>query len=253
MYTKEEIRAVRFYTGDVEGSEPFWSDPKAYVVLNSLFFDGIGTETARAGEGKYLDPDIIADIPRLAGFFNALFSVFGKNRSETERHTFRVERFSDYSVMKQKGHTVSFTSTSEAGFLSEYRDRTGIALMKFVIPQGTPCIQMGEVLSEYVKSSEAEVLLPPFMELDITETAVSTENMGITDRNGAPPVTECRVLCGKYRRITVNENSDKYGAEAGIRVFNALNEGKAPSAEDTALYTAWKRELFNVSERTDND
>ena len=70
MLNEKEIRALRFYIGDVSGSDPFFSDPKAYVVLNSLFFPDISSERARAAEGKLLNPAIIADTERLTGFFS---------------------------------------------------------------------------------------------------------------------------------------------------------------------------------------
>ena len=81
MLNEKEIRALRFYIGDVSGSDPFFSDPKAYVVLNSLFFPDISSERARAAEGKLLNPAIIADTERLSGFSEArFFRSQGKNR-----------------------------------------------------------------------------------------------------------------------------------------------------------------------------
>ena len=47
-----EKAALRYYIGDVSGNDEFWSDPKAYTVLNSLFFAGTATERSRAAEGK---------------------------------------------------------------------------------------------------------------------------------------------------------------------------------------------------------
>ena len=60
-----QLRAVKWYIGDVEGDDPFWGDPKAYVTLNSLFFPGTATEEARAAEGKPLNPEILRDEERL--------------------------------------------------------------------------------------------------------------------------------------------------------------------------------------------
>lgn len=253
MLSAEEIRAVRYYIGDVDGNSPFWSDPKAYVVLNSLFFDGIASERARASEGKYLNPEILSDVHRLADLLDSLLSVFGKTTAECETHTYRVERFSDYSEMKKQGRTVSFTSTSLAGFLNEYRDRSGIALMEFVIPKGTACIPMSAVLRDYAKDYEAEVLLPPFMKLDIKEHPVGLRHNTITDRDGNPPITECSVICGSYYCNGFNEKADSRGAEAGKRVYAALNNGKLPSDEDIELYIAWKREFILKQGRIIND
>ncbi|MBO4919619.1 MAG: hypothetical protein J5365_05625 [Erysipelotrichaceae bacterium] len=47
---EKQLKAIRYYEGDVSGDDPFWSDPKAYVTLNSLFFEGIEAERRRARE-----------------------------------------------------------------------------------------------------------------------------------------------------------------------------------------------------------
>ncbi|MBO7396042.1 MAG: hypothetical protein J6U16_08010 [Ruminococcus sp.] len=249
---EREKTALRYYIGDVSGSGEFWSDPKAYIALNSLFFAGTAAERARAAEGKRLNPAILADTERLTELFAELFSAFGKCLSETELHTFRVERWSDYALCKAAGTTLSFTSTSTAGFLSEYRDRQGIALMRFTLPQGTPCIDVASALDFYAKPEEAEVLLPPFLALDITERHVSDSERSILDSAGESPRCSCEVTAGKLLPCTDKSAELPYGgAEAGQRVFAALNEGKSPSAEDEEQYTQWKaayiaklREMF---------
>ena len=38
-YTENEIKAIKFYRGDVSGGDSFYGDGKAYVTLNSLFFE----------------------------------------------------------------------------------------------------------------------------------------------------------------------------------------------------------------------
>lgn len=243
----EEKSVLKYYTGDVSGDNPFWSEPKAYLVLNSLFYDGIYTEKARVSEGKFLNPVILSDVDRLLYFYDNIFSAFGKCRAENNIVTYRVERFSDYTSIKRSEKTVSFTSTSTAGFLKEYRDRKGIALMKFGIPAGTSCISMAEVLDVYTKSEEAEILLPPFMNLNITEVPVIDSEKSITDADGNPPVVACIAECGKFRISGRKENISDEGAKAGQRIYTALNNGENPSDEDIKLYCEWKslfRELY---------
>lgn len=236
-----EKAALRYYIGDVSGNDEFWSDPKAYTVLNSLFFAGTATERSRAAEGKRLNPAILADTERLTKLFAELFSAFGKCSSETELRTYRVERWSDYALCKSAGATLSFTSTSTAGFLSEYRDRRGIALMRLTLPQGTPCIDVASALDFYAKPEEAEVLLPPFLALEITEQPVSDSDRRILDSARLPPRCSCEVTAGQLLPCTAKAAELPHGgAEAGQRVFTALNEGKSPSAEDEEQYTQWK-------------
>lgn len=244
MITEKELYALRYYTGDTSGTDPFWGDPKAYVVLNSLFFPGTATEESRAAEGKYLNPAIIEDTARLAGLLADLLSVFRKCRNEKGMTTYRVERYTDYQLMKSRGKTISFTSTSTAGFLDTYRDRRGIALMKFTIPENTPCIDMKSVLPYYAKADEAEVLLPPGMNLRIDEKAPYGIMKDITDANGAPPILYSEVITKEYAPCSRDAViPDSKGAAAGKRVYSALNNGKVPDKSDTEQYILWKKSL----------
>lgn len=243
MLTTIQENALRCYIGDVSGDKPFFTDEKAYVTLNSLFFPEICSESARASEGKLLNADIISDIPRLIDFFEALFSVFGKSCIREYTNTYRVERTSDFELCRQFGRTVSMTSSSLGGFLDFYRDRCGITLMKFHIPQGVHCINVSEMLGFYAKPEEAEVLIPPFMGLEISETALSDREKNITDCNGAPPdLSVIANVCG------LADYSEAYDIEivkcpAGARVYNLLNSGKVPSDSDICEYSEWKKAL----------
>jgi hypothetical protein len=247
MLNDKEINALRYYIGDVSGNDPFFSDPKAYVVLNSLFFPGIVSEKARAAEGKFLNPAIIADTERLADFFNSLSSVFRKSVITSGTVTYRVERFSDYLLCRDNSQTVSFTSTSKSGFLSSYRDRLGIALMKFDISAGSRCIDVGAVLPHYAKPEESEILLPPFMDLSIDEIAMSDDELLITDSAGAPPKVSCTVTAGDIAPYTGDVPVlPSGGSSAGIRVYNALNAGSNPDSDDITEYSLWKKALRQI-------
>lgn len=256
MLTESEIRAIRFYIGDVSGNDPFWSDPKAYVVLNSLFFPDIETEIARTAEGKYLNPAIIEDCDRLVEFLYHLLSAFTKCKNDKKLTTYRVERYRDYQLIKSRGETVSFTSTSTYGFLDAYRDRNGIALMRFDIPEKTPCIEMRSVLEKYSKHDEAEVLLAPRTNLKIKEKALEENMINITDASGAPPIVYSEInVC----QLSIDTNRiaipDKSGSEAGKRVYTALNNGKKPDNADVEQYCTWKKQLtenlINIEKKTE--
>ena len=168
--TERQQAAVRYYEGDVSGTDPFWSDPKAYCTLNALLYPGLSTEKARAAEGKRLNSAFLEDPERLLSLCARLFEACEAMKTETAAETWRVERMADFAICRELGHTVSFTSTSRAGFLDAYADRRGIALMHFVIPAGTPCIDLAAALDRYAKEEEAELTLPPFVSLRFTET-----------------------------------------------------------------------------------
>ncbi len=248
MFTKEEIRAVRYYIGDVRNlpEDGFWNDPKAYCLLNALFFPGIATETARLAEGKILNLRILEDVPRLSTLFRNLFSVFRKSAAEQEYSVCRVERFSDYLMMQSAGKTVSFTSTSKNGFLPAYQDRCGIALLRFAIPPGTPCIDMQKFFSHYAKSAEAEILLPPGLPLQFEKRELSAQEQTILDADGKPPRISCLVRVSPEILIPEKcQNSDApEGNLAGIRIIQALNSRRLPDAGDVENYSRWKQNFI---------
>ena len=239
--------AVRYYQGDVTGDDPFWGDPKAYCTLNSLFFHGISNETARVREGKRLNPAILQDMDRLTGLCTDLLQAFALAGTDRDLVTFRVERLSDYLLCREAGNTVSFTSTSTAGFLKEYGDKKGLALLRFRIPAGTPCIVMAEALEHYKKAQEEEVLLPPGMILDFEEVPLTEEELQITDADGNPPAVSCVVTIRGMRAAEAGSGvPDAEGAAAGQRVFDALRHGDVPAEEDVLRYSEWKRSFRNA-------
>ncbi|MBR1554784.1 MAG: hypothetical protein IJ644_05240 [Oscillospiraceae bacterium] len=249
LYTDNEIRAVRYYIGDVRNlpEDGFWNDPKAYCLLNALFFPEISAESSRIAEGKQLNPELLADVPRLAGLLKDLFSVFRKSASGRNYQTFRVERFRDYEQMRLAGKTISFTSTSCAGFLKAYQDRCGIALLKFQIPMHTPCIVMQDFFPEYAKPEEAEILLPPRMKLHFEDLSLSEQEQTILDADGNPPVCACSVTVQNDFLPDVLPCSDvpEGGNIAGIRVIKALQNHQSPNNQDVALYSLWKQHFLH--------
>ena len=250
-YTAEEIQAVRYYIGDVKNlpEDGFWNDPKAYCLLNALFFPALFSENARIKEGKILNSEILADVPRLTAFFEHLFSAFRK--SEQHYLTYRVERYSDFMMMKQNHRTISFTSTSKAGFLKAYQDRKGIALLKFQIPENTLCIDMQKFFQNYAKPEEAEILLPPWLNLQFEDLELTDSEQRILDADGNPPVISCLVHVGTLQKPVFREKiPSQDGNLAGIRVLEALTSDRSSSEQDISDYSLWK-EFFTKTQIED--
>lgn len=110
------------------------------------------------------------------------------------RITYRVERHADYLVMRQAGETISFTSTSTRGFLPEYGDRIGIALLEFHIHAGVPCLPYRELLKDdYAKANEQEITLPPGLPLLFRDVPTQKTTHLIVDAQGNPPLATCVV------------------------------------------------------------
>lgn len=245
LISEKELKAVRFYEGDVEGSDPFWSDPKAYVTINSLFYEGINTEIKRTSEGKKLNPAILADTDRLFEVLRDLLKATEHTDLSRERHSFRVERYADYLEMKKHGGTVSFTSTSTDGFLSAYSDRHGIALMCFTIPEKIPCFPYEETLGDlYFKKDEHEILLPPGLSIEFREVELSDEDRQIRDDHNEPPLLKCEaVIKGRINYSSGTEMKDGI-KDVSSRLYAKLNEGIQLSESDEAdiaFYSEWKK------------
>lgn len=252
--TPGQLEAVRYYEGDVEGDDPFWGDGKAYVTLNSLFYDGIGTERRRAAEGRRLNPTIVADPARIFDLCVSLISACRAADLSQPRTAYRVERYADYLDMREAGRTISFTSTSTGGFLPAYGDRIGIALLTFLIPAGVPCLPYAELLhDDYAKGNEQEIMLPPGLALTFEETPLRPEEFGIADAQGNPPIVKCVVrvearplLSGGTETHSVDSGTasgvlESEGIAAATRVYDALNSGKEPAPEDITSYCTWKQ------------
>ena len=243
--TEKELRALRYYEGDVSGNDPFWGDRKAYLTLNSLLYPGLRNERARTAEGKKLNPAILMhDRYPLLDVYGDLFSALGKGVSEKERNVYRVERHSDYLSQKEAGKTLSFTSTSTAGFLSAYADRIGIALMRIEIPAGVPALDFSEALPEYAKEEEHEILLPPWIPLTFAEIPLSEEECRILDAKKNSPLVSCLCRAGLPECSPDIQNSALLpDFAAGARVYEALNSGKEPLKEDIHAYLLFKEVL----------
>lgn len=251
--TPGQLEAVRYYEGDVEGDDPFWGDGKAYVTLNSLFYDGIDTEQRRAAEGKRLNPAIVANPARAFNLCVSLISACRVTDLSQPRTAYRVERYADYLDMREAGRTISFTSTSAGGFLPAYGDRIGIALLTFLIPAGVPCLPYAELLhDDYAKGNEQEIMLPPGLALTFEEKPLRPEELGITDAQGNPPIVKCVVEVGDPPLLSAGAEThsadldaapdtlESEGVAAAARVYDALNNGQEPDPEDIASYCAWK-------------
>ncbi len=236
-------RAVRYYEGDIpacDRDDPFWGDPRAYISINALLYGGLRTERLRIREGKRLNPAFFADTERLFSLFRALLAAAGTGRRTEPTEGFRVERAEDFAAYAETGETCAFVSTCMSGFLPAYGDKRGIVLLQWEIPAQTPCIIFRELLPDYAKSAEDELLLPPFLRFSCTERALSPQERRITDMEGNPPQ---HVFV-----LTAAGMSPGSGESAGLpeppacaaAVWAQLNAGAEPDPADAAAYISWK-------------
>jgi hypothetical protein len=240
---EDEIRALRFYEGDVDVSDdPFWSDAKAYVTLNSLLFEGLETETARTKEGRKLNPVFVERFEETISLCRTIDSLLHRV-SHPFLHVYRVERLADYEVFAKSGYLQSFLSTSTAGYLKAYEDKYGLVLMEADLEEGIPCGDLGKLLPHYAKSEEAEVTLAPWLACHMEEIPLNPEDLSIRDGRGDPPKVHVLMHIRK-ERPSVPREADAFGTgkiQASLRVYEALNTGRKPAEEDVSAYLSFKR------------
>lgn len=241
-------RALRYYVGDKSAYSNVPEDEKAYNTLNVLFFDGLDSERARAREGKKLNGKFLRRDSQTLSLCAALLSALnyggmGKDDWET---VYRVTRRVDVEQMRNKGMTVSFTSTSKGGFLNEYTDKDQLILLEIHIAPHAPRADMKELLEDYVKPDEKEVLLAPWLPVELEEVPLTAEEAVIRDRNGDPPKAKYIVTTGNAIRHFSDDSAitaDLTDTAAGWRVFEALMSGEEPGAADVKAYTDWKQDF----------
>ena len=246
-----ELAAVRYYEGDIpeaERADEFLGDARAYCTLNALLFSGLQTERTRIQEGKQMNPAILADLPRLLRLYGALFSAAKKGAQYHMSAGYRVERATDFAACREAGETLAFTSTCMSGFLPAYGDKHDIVLLTYRIPSHIPLVIFSQMLKDYRKANEDELLLPPYLRFRCTERPLSEADRKITDMNGNPPVGAyvLDIQPPNTAETMAAEMPSPDDAAAGMRVFAQLNANYPDDAlhpEDVQAYLTFKAQL----------
>ncbi|NLH63387.1 MAG: hypothetical protein GX478_04240 [Erysipelotrichaceae bacterium] len=243
--TQKEMHALRYYEGIpdcLDKGDPFWSDQKAYVTFNSLFFDGIETETARSQENRKLNPAIALERDKALALTASLLSCCQKYEHGAIRCS-RVERLIDYQKFRTAGMFTSFISTSRNGYLRSYQDKHDLVLMDIEIAAKAPCCDLIAMMPRNEKSAEGEVLIAPYTEIEVHEGPVPQDLQKIVDGNGRSPAVYCHVKVGSYshRDGTAAEKISSAQKEAVRNLYHALNMHAVPKEEDIALYLSSKK------------
>ena len=260
MYTKREIKAIRFYQGDnkeliEKGNGDFWALPSAYQTINCLMFDGISNEKERIKEAtKKLQPQVIEEVEKTIEVFCSLYSSMYKNvhkvGEKKELNTFRTERGISIEELK-KGHTVSFTSTSKSvNMESFFYKKSDLTLLVFKFSTEIPHLDYETVLGQNNKyPQQREILLPPFLKISLEDIQLTDKEKEYKDINGNSP-------CGKYEvriegllemnpeaesedRQELTKEKNERAAELLKKLINSLEL----SEEEEEEYTAWKKDF----------
>lgn len=265
MLTLKEIDAVRYYQGDIrkrdkndqivkdEIQEGFWGIPSAYLTMNCLMFDGVINEQNRIleGNGKIV-PELLLEIEKIIEVFCDIYRAMCKYVSELESDkkmlTFRTDRKVSVEEMK-KGYTVSFVSTSKNAIPEEFFQRkTELVLLNFAFPQKIPHLDFSKILKEdYLFKEQEEVLLPPFLKIELEKMELTEREKLYCDINGQSPCAkyfaEVKGIGGRnledeeQKRKILDSGRNRRSAEILKKMINR----EIVTEEEKQEYSLWKR------------
>ncbi len=265
---REAIDAVRLYEGDIrirdeegnlvgrQSSDPFYGDKNAYRTLNALLFPGIINEISRIQkEGKQLNPVFLEKIDETIDLYCRIFQLMCWEHRKSDREWViakRVERLNSLALLEQ-GQALSFISASKAGYDEEFAKKDGVILIEMHISPDVPYLDFEKALgSEYKNIGEREVLLAPFVDLEINEMELTLkEKRTIRDINGNLPVGKYRIDaigiqdCQTRDKVAVTLEAVKNDVfekrYIPLEAVNAMNKGEWD--KDFSEYIKWKEEL----------
>ena len=265
MCRLRQIDALRLYGGDTRERESdgriggsskdaLYGDEDAYRTLNALLFEGIKNEQERIWvEGHRLNPAFLRRIEETIRIYTDIFKLMKEERSHLTNNVIgkRVDRASSVTYYED-GFTHSFFSSSKRDYDSEFSKKNGIVLIETEITPNVPFIDYEKILNchEYKNIEEREILLPPFLSIEMKEIqlrAVETQN--IKDLNGKPPL-------GKYRLKAIDFPDYRKGISASPqKLWAQIMDGKETAAlllekmndgdkeQDYKEYILWKEKL----------
>lgn len=249
---RDPLRDLKFYSGDVrdeDPSDPLFSDPKAYVTLNALLFDGIETEQARVKEGRKLNPSMIVRYEDTASAMHGILSCMKPCEQETV--VYRVERMVDFKLFLRAGEMTSFISCSDGGFLNSYTDKADLVFLEIHVKPGVLCVHLENVLEDYLKKDEHELLIGPYCPIRIRQLPVPEEYGRIQDRNGNPVCiyAQVEVFPASKNKTDHFSKLNQEIIENSCRVIGQLNKEQTVQAEDLQAYLSFKKQIRYMVEK----
>ena len=269
MKKKTTTDLLRFYGGDIREKTEYgimqkagimddclWGDEEAYRTLNALLFDGYENEKERIDrESCQLNPTFIERLEETLSIYTGVFSLMCKCK-DTDGEKVRVKRVDREASLKayEKGYTGSFVSCTKGDYQEDFSQKNNVILLEAEILPGIPCADFQKLVSEseYSNFVEQEVLLPPFLPLDIEKISLSKrENKMLRDINGNSPAGKYLLKPGKfpdYRKEITTSMEELYKVlseekDAAAISLQKMNEGLWQ--EDYTDYIRWKEKLHS--------
>lgn len=275
MLTQKEIKAIRFYEGDVrkqdgesgELEEGFWGIPYVYKTMNCLLYDGLENEKERITEDiDKFRPEVFLEIEKIVDIFCDIFRAMYKSlevfeKSESNRKTFltvyRTERAASVKEMKRLKRTLSFTSTSKESRPEQFFcHKRGLTLLEILLPPCIPCLDFEKVLGEsYYYANQREILLPPFLKISLCEGKLTEEEKGYKDAEGNPPRGKYIVVIegielqekGGFWQEEIPELDELVkDKEVIVGILKKFVKEKELSGNEIKQYNLWKRKFKRI-------
>ena len=170
------INALKYYSGQTNAYPGVPKDYKAYNTINVLFYEDTVSERARTKEGKKLNPLFISNDKSIVSLCcDLIASTLVGGVSTKPQIVYRVARIADVDAMMKHGKTLTFTSTSKNGFLTAYSNKVDLVLLEFQLLSNTPHADLANMIPDYEKPEEAEVLLDVAPESDQVQDVVADD------------------------------------------------------------------------------
>ena len=256
-----EVTSLCLYAGGGSSKAGFFYQCRnAYQTFNLLMMEGLAGERVRICQeaqrpyGLYIQEwqhtlEVMTDI------FTAQCKYTSSLKDFPEEVVLkRVDRQVNFDMMKTKGETFAFTSTSTAGFLPAIAaPKSGLVLLDVRLNCKVPLVDYAGLLEEaYVYSNEQEVLLPPFLKVEsITKEPLSDhEGVDLLTADGKE-VPKYTVRLGSFflqeqtddelelvRRLENNKDS-------ASQTLNQMRKTRTipPVGEALSTYLAWKSDF----------
>lgn len=215
MEHRAPVDMLRFYGGDIRertddgkvafgksSKDTLWGDNEAYRTLNALLFDGYENEKERIfKEKKKLKPVFIERLDETLAIYTGVFSMMclQKEKNISAVKVKRVDRQASLNAY-QKSFTGSFVACTKGAYDTEFAEKNNVILLEVEIPKESPSVDFQQFLSgnEYSNYIEQEVLLPPFLPLEIEEKPLNLKEKKIRDMHKKPPVGKYLLRTGNF-------------------------------------------------------
>lgn len=148
----------------------------------------------------------------------------------------------------------SFVSTSKKSYDTEFAEKDGIVLLEIQLNNHIPYLDLEKVLGdEYKNYWEREVLLSPFLSIDIEKIELEYEERKIKDMNGKIPVGKYRIVPKElvdFSKSNILKDSKEeirekiiQGKDIAIQAIETMNKGEWD--DDFISYKEWKKNFQN--------